>query len=247
MALKIKSYTINFLIIFLLQAQINLTPDRRTAESTTSTATTTTTTNSTTNTTPATTTTAEASQSQPTAMPQQVRPNLHEIRIDSFPIDIRNMSRHQAYVMQHIQDMNRRQQTNNNSAQSQNTAPAATATAAAVAAAAAAAAAAGATNNADAQATPAVRTENASAPREQTPSETPQQNQNQEPVVGVMPPVFVNNMNPNMEFFMEVTPESITIDSLETTVVTSAAQADNSKYCFKFSSFKNQDILAKKI
>lgn len=49
---------------------------------------------------------------------------------------------------------------------------------------------------------------------------------NGDPEVLVVPS-FMNN--PNMEFFMEVTPESITIDSLETTVVTSGAQADNGK------------------
>lgn len=38
--------------------------------------------------------------------------------------------------------------------------------------------------------------------------------------------------NPNVEFFMEVTPESITIDSLETTLVGSNATGDSEFLCF---------------
>lgn len=40
-----------------------------------------------------------------------------------------------------------------------------------------------------------------------------------------------NLNNPNLEFFMEVTPEGITIDSLETTLVGSANQANDCKCC----------------
>lgn len=41
--------------------------------------------------------------------------------------------------------------------------------------------------------------------------------------------------NPNVEFFMEVTPESITIDSLETSFL-GANQANDSKFFFQLCS-----------
>lgn len=131
------------------------------------------------------------------------------------------MSRHSAYMnmMQHVQDMNRRQPGNNNTANSRASANATDG--------------APATNTSETNEAPG----NESAPTE--PATENQQPRLQEPVVGTgnfVPPVFVNNLNPNMEFFMEVTPESITIDSLETTVV-SSAQADNGKQNYIFTIF----------
>lgn len=156
------------------------------------------------------TATTETPRGQPTITSQQIRPNVHEIRIDSFPIDVRNISRHPAYInmLQHVQQDMRRQHSNNNSTHSQNQT---------------------ATNDAN---TPPSN-DNTPSPDQQTLPENGQPQRPQEPVVGNLnTPVFLNNMNPNMEFFMEVTPESITIDSLETTVVTSAAQADNGEFVY---------------
>lgn len=107
--------------------------------------------------------------------------------------------------MNMVQEMTRRQHTNNNSVPSQDA------------------------QNGQAQTAPAANGTGSAPTAEPNPIDMSQQTPRPgDPNLVVMPPVFVNN--PNMEFFMEVTPESITIDSLETTVVTSAAQADNGKF-----------------
>lgn len=126
---------------------------------------------------------------QPSMTTSQVRPNVHEIRIDTFPFELRGFQRPPVF------NISSRGQSQTASA-----------------------------NNAT-QATNQGQGEGAGT--EPGAEQPPTGNNESETTSNAQEPVPPFGSNPNMEFFMEVTPGSITIDSLETTVVTSAAQADN--------------------
>lgn len=127
---------------------------------------------------------------QPSMTTSQVRPNVHEIRIDTFPFELSGFQRPPVFNIS-----SPRGQTQS-----------------------------GPANNAT-QATNQGQGEGVGA--EPGVEQPPTGNNESDTTSNAQEPVPPFGSNPNMEFFMEVTPGSITIDSLETTVVTSAAQADN--------------------
>ncbi|GLV33829.1 uncharacterized protein CBL_11286 [Carabus blaptoides fortunei] len=186
-----------------VEAQINLAPDRRPTEAN-ATPQSTPATGEQTGTTPEGTTTSTTTPTapHPTITTAQIRPGVHEIRIDSFPLEFRGFPRQPMFNIT-TEDLPPPYATPPPyGTQAQRPQP---------------------TAQPPSSDTPTEPTAPPTSGAETT--GTPNPRPSGDPEVLVVPPSFMNN--PNMEFFMEVTPESITIDSLETTVVTSGAQADN--------------------